>query len=229
MISQGLRRMTSAAVRVLVAAGLGLFCMFLAGSAASAEVIDRIAAVVDQQVITLSEINQMIEIRFFPRRISTTDDDYRHDVLEALIAQTLRLRDVQRSGSQDVSKDSIEARVREIEKRFSSPAEFAAAMQHAELTLEDVRALVKRQLQVESYIQDRFAPLIAVSSDEIQNYYETTWSQQRRERGLGVPPLADVREEIRSLLKSTQLQSRIDEWTAALRASSNIDVYTWHG
>src|SRR5439155_976161 len=80
--------------------------------------IDRIAAVVDRQVLTVSEVTQMVELRFFPRA-ARSDDDYRHDVLEALIAQALRYRDVERFGAAAIPKDSIEARLHEIAARRS--------------------------------------------------------------------------------------------------------------
>ncbi len=193
-----------------------------------AAVIDRIAAIVDRQVLTVSEISQMIEIRFFPRTTGWSEDDYRKNILDSLIAQALRFRDVERFGAEDVSKDSIEARLLQIQQRFASPAEFTAALQRAELTLDEVRALIKRQLQVETYIQERFAPMIFVSTDEIETYYKTTWSQQRTARGLPIPPLAEVQDEIRALLKSTRLQREVERWTTQLRARANVDVYTWH-
>jgi hypothetical protein len=193
---------------------------------AAGATIDRIAAVVDRQVVTVSEVNQMVELHFFPRT-AKTDDEYRHDVLESLIAQALRYRDVERFGANEIPKDSIEARLREIAARFASPADFAAAMQRAELTEEEVRALVKRQLQVEAYIQERFAPLIFVANEEIESYYNGTWSAQRRARGLPVPALNDVREEIRALLRSDRLQSEVERWTAQLRARANVDIYAW--
>lgn len=189
--------------------------------------IDRISAVIDRQVITLSEVNQMVAIHFFPRTISHTDDEYRHDVLEALIAQALRYRDVERFGAQDIPKDSIEARLTEIRSRFPSPEEFARAVTSVELTMDEVRALVKRQLQVEAYIQERFSPLVFIPNEDIETYYRGPWSEQRRARGLGIPPLDQVRDEIRTLLKSERLQAEIDKWTAQLRARANVDVYAW--
>jgi len=197
------------------------------GGVAAAATIDRIAALIDRQVLTVSEVGQMVEIRFFPRKDKQSEDDYRHDVLEALIAQALRFHDVERFGAQDIPKDSIEARLAEMQKRFASPSEFEAALRRAELTLDEVRALVKRQLQVEAYIQERFSPLIFIPAEDIETYYKGPWSEQRRARGLAVPPLAEVREEIRTLLKSTQLTSEIDKWTAQLRARANVDVYAW--
>src|SRR5205807_685477 len=155
-----------------------------------------------RQVLTVSEITQMAEIRFFPRAAGQSDDDYRRTILDNLIAQALRFRDVERFGATDVSKDAIEARLLQIRNRFAAPADFDAAVQHAELTLDEVRALVKRELQVESYIQERFAPMIFVSNEDIDSTYNGTWAQQRRQRGLPIPPLREVREEIRTLIRS---------------------------
>jgi hypothetical protein len=210
--------------RLSMAAG---FLLLATIPLAAATTVDRIAAVVDRQVITVSEVTQMVELHFFPRTASQSEDDYRRDVLEALIAQALRFRDVERFGAEDVPKDSIESRVQEITKRFASPAAFDAALRQAELSPDELRALVKRQLQVEQYIQERFAPLIFVSNDEIETYYRGTWSQQRRARGLSIPPLNDVREEIRALLRSSRLQEEIDKWTSQLRARANVDVYAY--
>ena len=194
---------------------------------AAATTVDRIAAVVDQQVLTVSEIAQMVDIRFFPR-LAKSEDDHRHEVLDALIAQALRYRDVERFGAEDIPRDTIEARIVEIQRRFGSEAEFNTALARAELTLDEVGTLVKRQLQVEAYIQERFAPLVFVSSDDIEEYYRGPWASQRRERGLAVVPLsAEVREEIRDAIRATRLQEEIEKWTTQLRARANVDVYAW--
>ena len=204
---------------------LALAC--LASLPAIAATVDRIAALVDRQVLTVSEVGQMATLRFFARPANQSDDDYRHAILDELISQSLRYRDVERFGAQDIPKDSIQARLLEIQGRFASPAEFAAAMSKAELTPDDVTGLIKRQLQLEAYIQERFSPMIFVSTEDIETYYKGTWSEQRKARGLTIPPLSDVQADIRALLKSSQLQTEITTWTTQLRARANVDVYAW--
>jgi hypothetical protein len=202
---------------------LALTAMALPGSAVT---VERIGAVIDGEVITVSEVSQFVEIRFFPRT-APDEDEHRRDVLEALIAQSLRLRDVERFGAADIPLDSIESRLREIQGRFASPAEFEAAVARAELTLDEVNALIKRQLQVEEYIRERFNPLVFVPNEDIETYYRSTWSAQRRERGLPVPPLNQVRDEIRQLLQSTRLSEEIARWTSRLRLRANVDIFAW--
>ncbi len=203
-----------------------LLAILLMASPGEAVTVDRIAAVVDRQVLTVSEISQMVDIRFFPR-LAQTEDEHRREVLDALIAQALRFRDVERFGATDVPRDTIEARIQEMIRRFGSEAEFQAGIARAELTIEEVQALVKRQLQVEGYIQERFAPLVFVSTDDIEEYYRGPWSRQRRDRGLPMLPLTEVRDEIRDAVRATRLQTEIDKWTAQLRARANVDVYAW--
>lgn len=203
-----------------------LAIVVLLATPAFAVTVDRIAATVDRQVLTVSEITQLVEIRFFART-AESDDDHRRNVLDALIAQALRFRDVERFGAQDIAADVIEARLLEIQRRFPTEAEFLAAVARAELTLDEVRALVKRQLQVEAYIQERFAPLVFISNEEIDTYYRGPWTQQRRERGLSVPPLASVQDEIRTAVRGSRLEEEIGKWTAQLRERADVDVYAW--
>lgn len=187
---------------------------------AIADTVDRIAAVIDQQVLTVSEVGQMAEIRFFAREAGQSVDDYRRAILDSLIAQTLRLRDVERFGAPDIPADAIETRLQEIQGRFASPEEFAQALVRAELTVDDVRTLIKRQLQVETYILERFAPLVFVSNEEIEAYYRTRWQRQS-------VALAQARDQIREILRSERLARDIERWTGRLRLQANVDVYAW--
>ena len=181
---------------------------------ASAGTVDRIAAVIDEQVLTVTEVGQMAETRFFPRTAGETDDEYRRSILEALIAQALRLRDVERFGAPDVTPESIDARLQLIQSRFPSVADFEAALVRAELSQDEFKALIKRQLQVEEYIQERFAPLVFVSNEEIEAY-------RRSNRSPGAI------EEVRTILRGERLQQEIERWTNRLRLRANVDVHAW--
>ena len=45
----------------------GLFLLLSLGSPLAAVTVDRVAALIDRQVLTVSEVSQMVEIRLFPR------------------------------------------------------------------------------------------------------------------------------------------------------------------
>ena len=57
-----------------------LFLALLVGTmatATSAVTVERIGAVIDGQVITVSEVSQFVEIRFFPRTAESEDEHRR--------------------------------------------------------------------------------------------------------------------------------------------------------
>ena len=66
-----------------------------------------------------------------------------------------------------------------------------------------------------------------VTAEEIENYYRGPWTEQRRERGLAVPPLADVRDEVRDAVRSSRLSDEINRWTTQLRTRASVDVFAW--
>jgi hypothetical protein len=211
--------------RLLIA--FGLAAVLLSPAAARGEIIDRVAAVVEGQVITLSEVNQIVEVRLIARRDGESEPDYRRRVLDALVAHILRYRNVERFGAPDVSANAIESRLREIVARFPSEEDFAATLVRIEMSLDEVRNLIKRQLQVAAHVDERLATSIFVSLAEIEEYYRNIWAPQRRSRGLPVPPLGEVREEIRTLIRASQLDDEIENWTAQLRSSANVDIYVY--
>ena len=48
-----------------------------------------------------------------------------------------------------------------------------------------------------------------------------------RERGLTIPPLSSVQDEIRTAVRGSRLQEEIGKWTAQLRERADVDVYAW--
>jgi peptidyl-prolyl cis-trans isomerase SurA len=192
-----------------------------------AEVIDRIAAIVDGRVITLSEIERVAQLELVDLSKDESPVQYRKRVMQALIDDILRRKDVERLGVRDVSDGEISQRINRLQSHWPSAEAFGQRLADVGLTDAELRSLVKTRLELEGYIDERFAPLIFVSLDEIERYYASNWSEQRRAQGLDVPPLAEVRDEIRDLIREERLRREVDRWTEQLRARANIDIYVY--
>lgn len=198
---------------------------FVVAGGSTAEIIDRIAAIVDEKAITTSEIDQLAMVRFYERLDDESDFDYRRRILSNMIAQTLRYRDVSRFGAIEVSKEEIDERISRVVERFDSREAFEEALDRAELSMEHLRSIAKREIEVEAYIAERFSPMIFVPLEEIEQYYRDVWVEERLEKGLELLPISAVREEIRARLKSEQLDQEIGRWTQELRERASVDVY----
>ena len=194
---------------------------------ARAEIIDRIAAVVEGQVLTTSSIERMASANLIPTKEGETAEAYRRRILGETIEFMLQRRDAERFGLKDVRPEDIDARIERLVPAGESREQFIARLAGVGMNAEDLRSLIQQRLQIEAYIEERFAPLIFVSLEEIEVYYQGTWSQQKRDRGEPVPPLAAVREQLRELLRAERLAAEVRLWTDQLRLRANVDIYAY--
>ncbi|MBI2213350.1 MAG: hypothetical protein HYU52_06860 [Acidobacteria bacterium] len=194
---------------------------------AHAEIIDRIAAVVDGAVITTSDVERLIRADLVRRLENESDADYRRRVLGTAINFILQRRDAERFGLRDVLDEDVDLRVERLARADGSKERMFERLAAVGIDEAELRRIIEQRIQVETYIEERFAPLIFVSLDEIERYYQGAWSQERRDRGEPVPPLADVREQLRESLRAERLGQEVGRWTEQLRNRANVDIYAF--
>ena len=198
-----------------------------AGLDARAEIIDRIAAVVEGQVPTTSEIERLASTNIVPPIEGETQENYRRRLLGVAIDFVLQRKDAARFGLKEVLPEEVEANIDRLVARGETREAMIGRLARVGMTEENLRDLVRERLQVEAYIEEWFAPLIPVSLEEIESYYQSSWSQRRRDGGEPVPPLAQVREQLRELLRSERLEVEVRRWTEQLRNRANIDIFAY--
>lgn len=186
---------------------------------------DRIVAVLDEEAILLSDIDQVIGLGLIDERPGESLEELRGRVLEGLIDQRLRFQQVDRFGLERVSVSLVESEVAKIAARFPDRASYLQRLAELEMTEEELDQLVARQLMVLSYVEERLGGRIFVGLDDIRAYYEEVLAPGLRDRGSPVPPLEEVREDIRGLLRAERLNVEIAEWTARLRRQADIQVF----
>jgi len=204
-----------------------LILALLTFPALAVETIDGIAATVDDTVVTISDLDRMVVLELVPRQDGETDEAYRTRMLQHLIVRILQRRDIRRFSTIEVDEKRVDAAMDRLIRRHGSREEFERVLDTIGLTDQTVRNLLSAEIEVRTYIDERFAPLLFVPLEDIERYYEGTWSQQRRESGLDVPPLSEVRERLRDVLRAEQLAKEVDRWTRQLRSRSNVDVFVY--
>jgi hypothetical protein len=183
---------------------------------------DRIVAVVDEDPILASDIDRAIALGLSERRQGEGEEAFRRRVLDSLIVQRIRLHEVSRFGIEQVPVEAIEKQVETIRARFLSEEAFRRQLAEVDLDLDGLRQLVARQLAVLTYFEEFLGPRIFVDLEEIREYYEGTLVPELEARGETAPPIEDVREEIRNLLKERRLNEAIEARTEELRRDADV-------
>lgn len=193
-----------------------------------AVLVDRVAAVVGDEIVLESEIRKLVAVGFLERNPGESDAAYRDRVLDQRIVDVLRERQLRRSGGFDPKPEEVEARVAALEARLSSvrgvPASEALAA--AGTTREELAAWVRRGLALDSFVKERLAPGLKVTEADLRAYYDSTFLEAAKEHRLAaVSSFEDVREEIRDVVRELKLNAEIERWTAQLRGETRILIY----
>jgi hypothetical protein len=183
---------------------------------------DRVVAVVDDDPILQSDVERAVALAAPADADLDPDTDPRRRALDGLIEQRLRIHEVERYGFAQVPVERIRQQVDAIRARFPSPEAFAQRLAALGMDMDGLEQLVAQQLQVMIYVDELLGARVFVGLEEIEAYYERTLAPQLRAAGQQVPPLEDVREQIREVLRQQRLNQELERWTGELRRNADV-------
>ena len=199
---------------------------FPAAPAAAAEgdarVVDRVVAVVDEDPILASDLERAIRLGLIERRTGESDAALSRRALDGLIADRLRQHEVGRFGYEEVPVEEVDAQVARLRARFAAPGGLEAELARLGLDEAALRQLLARQLAALAFIEERLGPRVFVGVDEIRRYYDGKLVPELAASGQAAPPLDEVRESIRAVLREQRLNQEIERWTEELRREADV-------
>ena len=190
--------------------------------------VDRIAAVVGDEIILEGEIRKLVAVGYLERKAGELDTAYRDRVLDQRIVDQLREKQLRRSSGFDPKPEEVEARVQALEERLTKDRGVPAAgtLAAAGTTREELASWVRRGLALDSFVKERLTPGLKLTDTNLRAYYDTVFRDAARKRGLkDVPPFDEVREEIREVVREIRLNAEIERWTEQLRRETRILIY----
>ena len=148
-------------------------------------VADRIVAIVNNDAITLAELQESVAVfRNENRQASVSDEELSRQFLTRLIDSRLQLQEAERDKIV-IDETELQEEVADRMKRFGSksPEEFEALVRAQGLTMESVRKRLRDSLRVAKVIRRKVTLRVSVTDPEITEYIEENLS--KLETGLG--------------------------------------------
>lgn len=210
-----MRSRSSRGVRWCVVAAT-VACLGEAASVAAAEIIERVLAVVNGSVITLSEAHAAM--RFGLAGGGETLDD----VVGRLVDRRLALAEIDRYGPPEPPAEKIDAALAAMRGRFASPEQLQAALDETGLTIVQLRRHARDELRILAYEQERFGYVMQPSEEETLTYYRANPAQFTF--GGALRPFDEVRGQASAAVLAERRSQLAREWLAGLRRRANITV-----
>ena len=181
------------------------------------DLIDRVLAVVEGQVIMLSDVRAFLELRLIEPRDVT---DATPAVLTALIERQLILEEVARYVVELPPPVEVDARLAELVARVGGPEAFEHLLPTVGFTVDDLRQVLRDDLRIKRYLARRFPSARPPTEDEVAAYFR---EHAVEFRSGGVPQSFDAaRDAARRRLSEVLRQELIAAWVAGLTARANV-------
>jgi hypothetical protein len=191
----------------------------------SQTVADQVAAVVENEVISLSDLQWFVRYRGLqvPQEPQARRDFYLN-MLEEVINQKVISREAEQTPIIQIYAEDVQARINAYRNQFPSQEAFEERLAQMEMSMSDLRQLVRRQLAVNEFVEVRFKPFIIVMPDEIEAYYRQELVPQLEEQNLPLVDPALVEESIRDILTERKTTTELERWLRSARRKADVSV-----
>ncbi len=207
------------ASRTLHAAALALAVALVVGPA-SAVLLDRIVAMVNDDVISWSDLIRYrdFSLRAGPLRDAGGSEEARKELLNALINDRLLLAEAKRFETENPTPSKVDHGVEEVMRLCGGEATFESRLKALGMSPADVRAQASDDLLVNTFIDQRINFFVFVRPEDIAAYYEDHAGSFP-----GKTP-EETTSQIEEILKRQIAEKRLTDYLDTLRAKAVIRI-----
>ena len=205
----------------------------LAQTSPAPAVLDRVVAVVNNQAILASDLDEEMRLSVLDPSGGGKIDLTPQQALDQLISRTLIRQQIREEDEQAAapSQDEVQSRLAEIRREVPAcirqncitDAGWQAFLTAHGLTARRVEAYLRHRLEILGFIERRFRQGISITPQEIETYYKETLLPQYA-AGEAVPALDKVSPRIEEILLQKQVNTLFDDWLKNLRKQGDVEV-----
>jgi hypothetical protein len=190
-----------------------------AGLAPAQEVLDKIVARVDTDIILLSDVRELARYQSFVDEKAESDAQ----ILDRLIDQWIVRNEAKAALFPQPSGEEVQRSLERLKRSFSSPEAYADREKQAGLTDEDIVRMLTAQLYLSNYLDSRFRASVQINEKDIEEFYQTRVIPRAQSRGQTPPTLDAARGFIQEALVQRAINERADQWLQESRLRVRIE------
>jgi hypothetical protein len=199
-----------------------LFCI-LPSPTRGQQVVDQIVALVNDDVITKSDLLWAIALDpKSPNPVGPVSSDLLRRMLDVVIEQRLVAQEAARIPTAEITQDEIGKKRSELIAGFASEAAFRQRVESVGLTPERIDDLIRQRILIDRFIEFRFQSFVFVSQQEIERYYKEELVPSVQKAGQVPPSLEQVRDTITEILKQEKIGQELDRYLTTARQRADV-------
>lgn len=199
---------------------IAAMCLFVVGGwTVAQEVVDRIVARVDTDIILMSDVRTLAKYQ------SLLDEKPESDaqILDRLIDQWIVRNEARAALFPQPSDAEVEKSLERLKRSFSSPEAFEERQKQAGLSDEELLRMLRQQLYLSNYLDSRFRASTHVEEQDIEEFYKSRVVPRAESRGQTPPTLDAARPFIQEALVQRAINEQADRWLKDSRGRLKVE------
>jgi parvulin-like peptidyl-prolyl isomerase len=143
-----------------------------------AEVTNKILAVVNDEVITQQELEEVLvpiyvqyQTMYRGQELEEKFAQAQKDMFNQLIEDRLLLQQAKKENIQ-VNDKEVEAKIEELKQRFPNPEQFMVALEQQGISLNKLEDLYREQLMIRELVNRQVRSRVVVDPQQVTDYYQ---------------------------------------------------------
>lgn len=185
------------------------------------EIVDRMVARVETDIILLSDVRELARYQIFADGKAEPDEQ----ILNRLIDQWIVRSEANVALFPQPKDEDVERSLARLKRTFSSPEEYEERKKLSGLSDDDILRLLRSQLYLSNYLDTRFRPSIQVDPKAVEEFYQTRVVPRAESRGQKPPTLDAAREFIQEALVQRAVNEEADKWLKESRSRVHVQSF----
>lgn len=183
--------------------------------------VDKIAAVVQDQIITLTDIDKAI--RFYPnfRKPDEAETDFYNRILEDLI--NYRVIYLHYRNDFVLKEEDYDQVQREVIKKLGSYNGLMSQLKSYDMEWSDFQLFIRDRVVYEMVVKNQLRRRISIPFKEIEAFYNKEYLPRQKQLNLQPLSLYAMAPQIENHLKTVRAQEKLATWLKELRTSYKIE------
>ena len=198
-----------------------LFALAAASLVKAQEVMDRIVARVENDIILRSDVQELQRYQELVDGKSESESA----ILDRLIDQWIVRSEAELAQFPKPTEVEIDRGVSRVQKSFDSAEEYEARKKKSGLSDGEVRRLVASQLYLGNYLDSRFRPSAQIDEKAVEDFYRNNVVPKAKEHGQPPPTLDASRDIIQEALVQSNINEQAGRWLKESRARLHIEKF----
>lgn len=184
--------------------------------------VDRIAAQVNDQVITLHDIERAVALFPETRRENESEGQFFLRTLDDLIIY--KVIALEFGAEFTANEEDREAVQRQVLQKAGSLEALRATLDGFAMSWDDFEAFIREKVLYEKVLREKFPTELVIPFEEIEEYYNRVFLPSRLQMGLEPQSLVEMTPQIESYLRRQRVEKQLSDWLSEIRSAYRIEI-----